>query len=1539
MVLEMGEKNDILPHDKNDVQDNTSCVIDPQAPNLDNNVKLEFDIVRHRVFPQAHNLDKDVQLEFDTMTLHIDPQVKTLVDSLVSEVIEAENEVEKEEKKTKRKRKVFITNIFQDEDPAEIAIAYSFEEMNRVFEEYKTRTGIDFSTVGKALHSGRPKIDISKPLKIRWYQNEKKFACHTPSWRGDSEINGVPYLYCGKSSSSCEFGKNPKKTKSDGSKKIRKKLGCPALLNVRKITMFPQFKLDDIDQFDSKTLSSLTDVLRESLLAEDKELRRKVVYVLSFPKDSTHRFHNPSEQATSNNLDKQIILKIQDMVLQDFTTTQINQQFIVGELFYGQTLPEKTDKRYYPGAHQVGNNRKIIHLFYTMTKDDIANLNGQFTVMRENGDKVIFEIDTPPDRSKITSYVRMKDRVAAGNVNKELEHFSNKQEQGTTISAELKHTSNTSGRNEQVHKRDGQCPKVVQCVNSEVQKTELNILNTSEAKEEKFDRANTCTPESLQSEDSELPDAQMSISNDSDAKEFATSTLTSSQKVRNRPTPCNDNNKQSDLNTSKEIFVGLDEKNSARITNRNSAGMVESTTQGHGNEKKERNVITSQSSFQQGEIQTHKDSTANKPKKDSLRIQKFYLFHQTVKQQYLLNRYGEIVFILEIKPKQCGFRAIAVSLFIICVQTNVDYQVVGTILCNKYNDHVKVLTEALTEFKEINSSWKPKYLIIHPSETMVSVVHHLFAGVEYYFNKDSCLQEWEEYLTNQKNGLKEHSTKLLRDLETLQSSSSMDEFKQNANQLSRCPIWKSESTSTFRQNWFAGSKRWVACRLPRNLLVLLKDEWLKSIIGCYEGAVILSTSRSSKEGGIVHLIERLTVTLVKDRFESYILKNKTYLTNNVLVAKQNPSLMTDLGIPLNMTSHCAHIMNPMNEIQPQKIKQINHNQFEVTTRKTHTNTTHIVTVAGNQAAFPSCSCAEWKNNAILCQHMFMVIQSFKFQFDWLSPLYRESPFFQIDQISINSDLIADSTSMGLQEMLSEPVQEPTTLVSTVLDPANNVKSSSGHSSKTKSEGEKSGFQMKIAVQSSVDRVTARTINLVSLKDGNATPVVDEINCLEKAHTVLVNKDEHSNLNEKNDLEKEDSGFDDTIPTIPMMIEPQRSSRQDVLEQSKGVSIGADSVKTNSQHVANIKENLLKYSLNTINFAPSNVNENSRLHKDLAKADSKTKGAQIIEELTPAVTKGTFTLPPRRSIFKKNLQMNSCDIIVFKRFIVCMEELCYFDENFIAQVKEEFQREIQRTDSESVILQSQNDYNTVKASLATEFRNNDVTMATDNNEVMPIIIECKSLANQNGVNNVTLADDITLNFTGTETSSLNNAKKEDPRSVLGNFAKLSQSVFPDSSRQQSDRTNRKQNSIEFRCNIKSDQPLSPLYQNKNLTINFPPNTRPSKNNFSTNVALTKPIDSLESIQKQSIKSASTANLLSKNETSQLCDNLTRASVVASKTAINIEKTSATTHTMKSPIIESNDNESCRIVIPTKKRSFKFRKLNKQQKTTSPLASKE
>ena len=177
-----------------------------------------------------------------------------------------------------------------------------------------------------------------------------------------------------------------------------------------------------------------------------------------------------------------------------------------------------------------------------------------------------------------------------------------------------------------------------------------------------------------------------------------------------------------------------------------------------------------------------------------------------------------------------------------------------------------------------------------------------------------------------------------------------------------------------------------------------------------------------------------------------------------------------------------------------------------------------------------------------CQHMFMVLQRFTIQFDWLWPLFRASPFFKIDQAIINSELNAKTTSTVLQELISEPVQGPSTIVSTVLAAAKNGLHSNGDSHKIESVSTvKKGLQSKVANVND-----CRTKDSVLLKD-------DKANLVEKSdHRAdcqrAISKEGSSNLKRRIDLTREDSGFEDATPT--MASEPQQNNNQEVPNKSQ-----------------------------------------------------------------------------------------------------------------------------------------------------------------------------------------------------------------------------------------------------------------------------------------------------------------------------------------------------------------------------------------------------
>ena len=125
-------------------------------------------------------------------------------------------------------------------------------------------------------------------------------------------------------------------------------------------------------------------------------------------------------------------------------------------------------------------------------------------------------------------------------------------------------------------------------------------------------------------------------------------------------------------------------------------------------------------------------AVVDKEKQDKLKrkrledIQGFIYFHQSHIQRSLLTKYGTTVYITQIKISERSSKALAVSMYLLAVRTNVDYQVVGTILMNKYND--KPLREILSLYKEANEGWVPKYFMIDMSEDLLFSVTELFPG-------------------------------------------------------------------------------------------------------------------------------------------------------------------------------------------------------------------------------------------------------------------------------------------------------------------------------------------------------------------------------------------------------------------------------------------------------------------------------------------------------------------------------------------------------------------------------------------------------------------------------------------------------------------------------------------------------------------------------------------------------------------------------------------------------------------------------------------
>ena len=123
------------------------------------------------------------------------------------------------------------------------------------------------------------------------------------------------------------------------------------------------------------------------------------------------------------------------------------------------------------------------------------------------------------------------------------------------------------------------------------------------------------------------------------------------------------------------------------------------------------------------------DSSSNNTKKRSVQQEILsYLFcYQTSMQQRLLRRYGTISFLVEIQHNSSAKRALTFKMFVIFVQTNVDYQAVGFIMFSKRRKNG--LAEGLSTFKDWNNWWIPKYFLIDCTEEVLDAFSQVFSGI------------------------------------------------------------------------------------------------------------------------------------------------------------------------------------------------------------------------------------------------------------------------------------------------------------------------------------------------------------------------------------------------------------------------------------------------------------------------------------------------------------------------------------------------------------------------------------------------------------------------------------------------------------------------------------------------------------------------------------------------------------------------------------------------------------------------------------------
>lgn len=367
--------------------------------------------------------------------------------------------------------------------------------------------------------------------------------------------------------------------------------------------------------------------------------------------------------------------------------------------------------------------------------------------------------------------------------------------------------------------------------------------------------------------------------------------------------------------------------------------------------------------------------------------------HQTSQQQRLLKRYGNQVMICEVTNL---VERVPFPLICLFVQTNVDYQMVGSFVVEVRNK--ESLQQGLMSIKEWNPGWSPKYVILDYSDEQAEAVKIVFPGCSQFISESSRERSWRQWLTKSENKILGDPSQVFQQFQAIANAYNEEVLHQAALQLENSDVWRESANlrSWFNSNWLLEAKRWVVGYRPDDFIVTLHNEStfeqdIKSLRDAH-----INLMRGKKLGA---LIERLVERIIPDFYRRYIeLNRKSYTQANELKVLYGDQLPTCL-----VNKPAAVIMHVLDQIKSTEatVYQVSHVQpgvFWVQDASSGNANDQAHTVSfGDATNLPSCDCFDWQRFKLPCKHLCSVFSSFPdWGWDMLNASYTANPLINLD---------------------------------------------------------------------------------------------------------------------------------------------------------------------------------------------------------------------------------------------------------------------------------------------------------------------------------------------------------------------------------------------------------------------------------------------------------------------------------------------------------------------------------------------------------------
>ncbi|XP_065682897.1 uncharacterized protein LOC136071707 isoform X1 [Hydra vulgaris] len=368
----------------------------------------------------------------------------------------------------------------------------------------------------------------------------------------------------------------------------------------------------------------------------------------------------------------------------------------------------------------------------------------------------------------------------------------------------------------------------------------------------------------------------------------------------------------------------------------------------------------------------------------------FLFVYQTEEMQRLLKIYGNEITLLDATYKTTKY---SLPLFFLVVKTNVDYQIVGTFICE--GESTKNIQSGLAKIKEWNPNWNPLYFMVDCCAEEINAIESLHQECQVLICDFHREQAWERWFNKVNNGASEIKIEMLAKLRKVARAQSNVDLAKALENLKKCEHYLNPNHKNMfnwlEKQWLPHIERWAYLYRKDRLMVSINtNNGVERQNETFKHSYLKKHSNSCLSTMLTILIENY----FPDLYNRYCEINTRQSGNFRRYSSYLPTFLHHR--PRHFVKHCLQKMSLASHIDLSGVFVKETGKFACSSFANSAEFHHIS--FGDSVTMPNCTCQDWKRTGYLCKHFFAVFNKFP-SWSWynLSQLYIYSPFLNLDK--------------------------------------------------------------------------------------------------------------------------------------------------------------------------------------------------------------------------------------------------------------------------------------------------------------------------------------------------------------------------------------------------------------------------------------------------------------------------------------------------------------------------------------------------------------